>query len=154
MSYNASSTYKTFLMHATSASGTYTKVCDIKSFPDLGADPTSIETTTLTDSIRTSVNGIQDIDSLPFEANYDPTDFQAVETLATADEAGASYYAVYFGGTDVAGSDPTPTGNLGQFKFKGSMSHPYAVGGGVNEARGMRFSIALASKIELTIPQG
>ena len=36
MSYNASSTYKTFLMHSTSASGTYTKVCDIKSFPDLG----------------------------------------------------------------------------------------------------------------------
>lgn len=35
MAYNASSTYKTFLMHSTDGSA-YTKVIDIKDFPDLG----------------------------------------------------------------------------------------------------------------------
>lgn len=34
------STYKTYLMYkATTAATTYTKLCDIKSFPDLGGEP-------------------------------------------------------------------------------------------------------------------
>ena len=34
------STYKTYLMYkSTSSAETYTKLCDIKSFPDLGGEP-------------------------------------------------------------------------------------------------------------------
>ena len=68
-------------------------------------------------------------------------------TLSTADEAAPSYYAVWFGGTDVAGQDPTPTGNLGKFSFKGTMSKPYVTGAGVNEARSISISIAPATPV-------
>ena len=35
----AISTYKVFLMHKASSEGTYTKLIDIKEFPDLGGEP-------------------------------------------------------------------------------------------------------------------
>lgn len=45
-----STTYQTYLMHGTS--GSYTKLCDIKEFPDLGGEPEQVEITTLSDSMR------------------------------------------------------------------------------------------------------
>jgi hypothetical protein len=147
MSYNASSTYKTFLMHSTDGT-TYEKVLDIVDFPDLGGLPEQLDTTTLSDSMRTYVNGIQEAEGFTFNANYDPTDYTAVETLATADETAASYYAVWFGGTEVVGDDPTPTGNLGKFSFMGKCSHPVVTGAGVNEVRRMQFQIAPSTKID------
>ncbi|MBO6273207.1 phage tail protein [bacterium] len=149
MSYNASSTYKSFLMHSTDGSA-YTMVIDIKDFPDLGGTPETIDTTTLTDAMRTSVLGIQEAENFVFNANYDPTQFQSVVALATADQTAPSYYAVWFGGTDVAGSDPTPTGNLGKFSFKGTMAKPFVTGGGVNEARSMQLTIAPASPVSFS----
>lgn len=146
MAYNASSTYKSFLMHSTDGT-TYTKLIDIKDYPDLGGDPETIDTTTLTDIMRTSVPGIQDVDNLTFTANYDPDQFATLQSVVATDSETPSYYAVWFGGTEVAGSDPTPTGNLGKFSFKGRMN-AYVSGNGVNEARSVNISIALASKIE------
>ena len=35
----AISTYKVFLMHKASSGNTYTKLTDIKEFPDLGGEP-------------------------------------------------------------------------------------------------------------------
>ena len=146
MSYNASSTYKTFLMHSTDGTN-YTKVIDVKDFPDLGGTPETIDTTTLSDSMRTSVLGIQEAENLVFNANYDPAQFASLTALAVADEAAPSYYAVWFGGTDVSGSDPTPTGNLGKFSFMGTMAKPIITGGGVNEARSVQITIAPATPI-------
>lgn len=149
MAYNASSTYKTFLMHSTDGTS-YTKVIDIKDFPDLGGEPETIDTTTLTDRMRTSVLGIQEAENFVFNANYDPAQFQTLATLAAADEAAPSYYSVWFGGTDVAGADPTPTGNLGKFDFKGTMAKPYVTGAGVNEARSIAIVIAPASPVDFS----
>ena len=146
MAYNASSTYKTFLMHSTDGT-TYTKVIDIKDFPDLGGEPETLDSTTLTDAMRTSVLGIQEAENFVFNANYDPAQFQTLVTLATADESAPSYYAVWFGGTDVAGSDPTPTGSLGKFEFKGTMAKPYVTGAGVNEVRSIAITIAPATPV-------
>ena len=45
----AISTYKVFLMKKAASGGTYSKVVDIKDFPDLGGAPEMLETTTLSD---------------------------------------------------------------------------------------------------------
>ena len=152
MSYNASSTYMSFLMHSTDGS-TYTKLLDVKNYPDLGGDPENLDTTTLTDSMRTSIPGLIELDTLTFDANYDPTDYQACATLMASDLSAPSYYAVWFGGTEVSGSDPTPTGSLGKFSFKGKLT-VYVTGGDVNAARAMRVSIAAATPISATFPSG
>ena len=65
----AISTYRVFLMHATSGS-TYEKLLDIKSFPDLGGAPEMLETTTLSDHMQTYISGIQSLDGLEYDANY------------------------------------------------------------------------------------
>ena len=131
MAYNATITYKTFLM-VKGEGDTYTKVCDIKDFPDLLAQRDNVETTTLSDIARTYVPGIQNVDGdLAFTANYDLPTVTALEALA--DEV--KEYAVWFGGTDgAAGADPTPTGDLGKFAGKGILSYTIP-GKGVNDVR-------------------
>ena len=64
----AISTYRVFLMHA-SSTGSYEKLLDIKSFPDLGGAPEMLETTTLSDNMQTYISGIQSMDGLEFDAN-------------------------------------------------------------------------------------
>ena len=56
----AISTYKTFLMKGTdTGSGiSYSKLIDIKEFPDLGGIPEMLDTTTMSDSARTYILGI------------------------------------------------------------------------------------------------
>ena len=133
---------------------TYTKVIDIKDFPDLGGTPETIDTTTLTDAMRTSVLGIQEAENFVFNANYDPAQFNSLVALATADEAAPNYYAVWFGGTDNAVGDPTPTGELGKFVFKGTMAKPFVSGGGVNEARSIQITIAPATPVSFVYSGG
>ena len=148
MSYNATSTYMTFLMHSTDGS-TWEKLVDIKSFPDLGGDPELLDTTTLTDKQRTGVPGIIESDTLVFEANYDKNDFTKLNTQMEADRSANSHYAVWFGGTEVSGEDPTPTGALGKFTFDGKLTVRVA-GGGVNEPRAMSVSIAASTPISFS----
>ena len=147
MAYNASSTYMTFLMHSNDGLS-YTKLVDIKQFPDLGQDPETLDTTTLTDKMRTSVLGIQGSEGMEFTANYDVDDYKRLVAIMKTDRAQSSYYAVWFGGTEVTGADPTPTGALGKFKFKGQLSVRVA-GGGVDEVRDMSIMIAPTTPIEM-----
>ena len=109
----AISTYKIFLMSSTDGSA-YTKLIDIKSFPDLGGAPEMLETTTLSDAMQTYIPGIQSLDALEFEANYTKEDFAKLKAL----EGKEQQYAVWFGGTG-EGETLTPTGSDGKFKFKG-----------------------------------
>ena len=77
------STYKTYLMHKTSsASTTYTKLCDIKSFPDLGGEPERIDVTTLSDNVRHYTAGVQDLSSFSFSANYIASDYAKINSLS------------------------------------------------------------------------
>lgn len=138
----AISTYKIFLMSSTDGS-TYTKLIDIKSFPDLGGAPEMLETTTLSDAMQTYIPGIQSLDALEFEANYTKEDFAKLKAL----EGKEQQYAVWFGGTG-EGETLTPTGSDGKFKFKGQLS-VYPVGGGVNEVVNMNINIAPSTPITL-----
>ena len=123
---------------------TYTKLTDIKEFPDLGGEPEMLETTTLSDNMQTYIAGIQSMDGLSFSANYDMTDYQTLKALEGKKES----YAVWFGGTESSGT-VTPDGSNGKFAFDGELS-VYPVGGGVNEVVGMNITIAPSSPIKFS----
>ena len=142
----ARSTYQTYLMHKPSASGAYTKLVDIKEFPDLGGTPEMLETTTMSDPMQTFIAGIQTLDTsgMAFTCNYTKTDYTTLKAL----ESDVNHqYAVWFGATTSEGVD-TPSGSDGKFEFTGQMS-VYVSGGGVNEVVNMTASIAPSSKITL-----
>ena len=137
----AISTYKIFLMHKADSSSEYTKLVDIKDFPDLGGTPEMLETTTLSDNMQTYIPGVQSLDGLEFTANYTKADFTRLKAL----EEKEIEFAVWFGGTESAGG-PTPTGTDGKFEFKGKLS-VFPGGGGVNEVVSMTISIAPSTPI-------
>ena len=137
----AISTYKVFLMHKAADAEAYTKLIDIKEFPDLGGEPEMLETTTLSDKMQTYIAGIQSLEGLSFTANYDKTDFSKLKAL----EGKKEQYAVWFGGTK-AGGVVTPDGSNGKFSFDGELS-VYPVGGGVNEVVDMNITIAPSTVI-------
>lgn len=138
----AISTYKVFLMKkGTGQSATYSKLVDIKDFPDLGGAPEMLETTTLSDGASTYIPGIQSQEALEFTANYTKADFTTLKALEDTE----TDFAVWFGAT-VAGGVATPTGSDGKYEFKGKLS-VYVVGGGVNEVVDMKISIAPSTVI-------
>lgn len=139
----AISTYKVFLMHKGASESAYTKLIDIKAFPDLGGDPDMLETTTLSDKMQTYIAGIQSLDGLSFTANYDLTDYKALKALERKNEK----YAVWFGGTE-SGGVLTPTGSDGKFSFDGQLT-VYPTGGGVNEVVDIGITIAPSTPIQL-----
>ena len=75
----ATSSYKTFLMYKKDAA--YEKLVDIKDFPDLGGAPEMLETTTLSDSMQTYVEGIQSQDALEYTINYDLETYQKMVAM-------------------------------------------------------------------------
>lgn len=138
----AINTYKTFLMYQKDKA--WTKLIDIKDFPDLGGEPEMLETTTLSDKMQTYIPGIQSTSSMSFTANYTLTEYKALKALE-----GTQYqFAVWFGGTESA-NVVTPTGDQGKFAFSGELS-VYAGGGGTNEVVEMTITIAPSSPITLT----
>lgn len=139
----AISTYKVFLMESTDGDTTWTKVIDIKDFPDLGGTPEMLETTTLSDGMQTYIPGIQSLDALEFTSNYTLEDYKKLKGMKGTEK----HFAVWFGGTE-SGDTVTPTGTDGKFKFKGQLS-VYPVGGGVNEVVDMKISIAPSTPITI-----
>ncbi len=137
----AISTYKSFLMHKKASA--WEKLIDIKSFPDLGGAPELLETTTLSDGMTTNIMGIQSLDALEFECNYDLEKYTELKAM----EGTESDFAVWLGGT-VANGVATPTGSDGKFEFKGQLS-VYVNGGGVNEVVNMTVSIVASTPISL-----
>lgn len=137
----AISTYKSFLMVKESAA--WTKLIDIKDFPDLGGAPEMLETTTLSDGMQTYIPGIQSLDALEFTCNYTKEDYTKLKAMEGVEKE----FAVWLGGT-VSGAAVTPTGSEGKFEFKGQLS-AYVVGGGVNEVVDMTVSIAPSTPITM-----
>ena len=130
----AISTYGISLMYKATDGDTYTKLIDIKDFPDLGGSPEMLETTTLSDSMQTYIPGIQSLDALEFTTNYTLADYKRIKAMEGVDTA----FAVWFGAD---GAD-------GKFNFNGQIS-AFPVGGGVNEVVGMTISIAPSTPITM-----
>lgn len=137
----AISTYKIFLMQK--ETDAWKKLIDIKEFPDLGGTPEMLETTTLSDKMKTYIPGIQSLEPLEFSSNYTLEEYKKLKAL----EGKENDYAVWFGGTE-AGDIVTPTGSDGKFKFKGQLS-VFPVGGGVNEVVNMTITIAPSTPISM-----
>lgn len=133
----AYSTINTVLKTCATSSGTYSQLCKIKSYPDLGGAPEQIETTDLEDTFQTFVPGVQSLDSMEFTANYNPTDYAAV--VAAIPASGDLYYQLEFG---EAGAD-------GKFQWAGT--HSVRVSGGeVNGVREMVITVIPSSAITKT----
>lgn len=139
----ATSSYKTFLMYKNDTGGEYEKLVDIKDFPDLGGAPEMLETTTLSDSMQTYIEGIQSQDALEFNINYTLALYKTIEGLKGKE----TEFAVWFGGTE-SGGTVTPVGDEGKFNFKGYISIR-VTGKGVNEVREAVLSIAPSTPIAL-----
>lgn len=137
----AISTYKTFFMQKETS--TWSKVIDIKEFPDLGGAPEMLETTNLSNKMQTYIPGIQSLDSLEFTANYTLEDYKKLKQMEGSDKE----FAIWFGGTE-SGDTVTPTGTDGKFKFNGQLS-VYVNGGGTNEVVGMTITIAPSTVISV-----
>lgn len=137
----AISTYKVFLMHKAAGEEAFSKLVDIKEFPDLGGEPEMLETTTLSDKMQTYIAGIQSLEGLNFVSNYTKDDFSKLKALDGQTEK----YAVWFGGTE-AGGVVTPDGSQGKFEFDGQLS-VFPSGGGVNEVVNMNITIAPSTPI-------
>lgn len=63
------STINTVLKSGTTTSE-LTKLCKIKTYPQLGGSPEKIETTDLEDIMQTFVEGVQSVDDMQFTVNY------------------------------------------------------------------------------------
>lgn len=148
----ATSSFLTFLMHSQDGE-TYTKLVDVVDIPDLGGDPETLDTTTLTDRMRTNILGLQSADVMAFTANYDVDDFDALKTIERRTVTTPEYFAVWLGGTDDGVNVPTPTGALGKFSFQGSLN-VRLTGMGVNEVRRMTISLASSTPIAFEKPSG
>jgi len=142
------STYQTYLMYRTSTSGTFAKLIDITSFPDLIPTPERIDITTLSDYMRKYISGIGDTGEMTFGANYTPANFKAVDDLK-----GNQYeYSVWFGASGEAGSE-VPDGHYGKFSWTGDVAASVN-GGGVNEAVGMTITATPSTVITPELPNG
>lgn len=137
----ATSSYKTFLMYK--KNDAYEKLVDIKDFPDLGGAPEMLETTTLSDSMQTYIEGIQSQDALEFNVNYTLALYEQIDAMKGTE----TEFAVWFGGTE-SGGTVTPVGDEGKFNFKGYISIR-VTGKGVNEVREAVLSIAPSTPITL-----
>jgi hypothetical protein len=135
----AINTYQTYLMSSSDGT-TYTKVIDIKSFPDLMGAPNKLESTTLSDNMKTYIPGLKDSgDALEFTANYSAADFSTIAAL----EGTEKYYAVWIG---ASGTPLAPDGSKGKFSFKG---YAYATknGAGTDEVQDMTIGIIPSTPI-------
>lgn len=108
----------------------YSKLCDIVNYPDLGSSPSKLDTTDLSQStFKTSILGLQEVPDLTFEANYDEATYATISALT-----GTKYFKLEFGTAD------------GAFTWQGQVSI-YAMGGGVDEVRKMTITCSASTPI-------
>lgn len=114
---------------------TWTKLCDINNYPDLGATPPRLDKTSLSDIQHVYMAGLPDPEESTFEVNHT----KELETSLADYIDTEKEYAVWFGGTESAGAI-TPTGSDGKYTTSG-MLYYNPTGGGVDEIRKGQISL-------------
>ncbi len=76
-------TQKTYLFVSDSTDGsTFTKLIDIKDFPDLGGEPAKIEVTTMSaEKTKQYIPGLQDVENFSIKANFTPDNWEKIEAI-------------------------------------------------------------------------
>lgn len=92
------STINTVLKSGATASA-LTKLCRIKTYPQLGGEPEQIETTDLEDTMQTFVPGVQQMETMQFTINYEKEAYDSIKTRIATDE----YFQLEFGASGVDG---------------------------------------------------
>ena len=106
----------TFLMHK-SEGGSWEKLVDVTTSPATGGEPEMIDITTLSDHTERKTDGIRKMETMKWEALYNPTDFAKCVALQNKEEQ----YGIWYGGTE-SGDTITPTGEYGSWSFKGKLN--------------------------------
>lgn len=128
----AISTYQTYFMYRTTSSGTYAKVVDIKTYPDMIGSPNMLDATTLSHGQQIQIPGIRQVgDGFQFTANYTVANYTAVKNL----EGHQYEYAVWLGGTSAG----VPDGHNGKFTWTGDVRAGFP-GKGVDEVQEMNIT--------------
>lgn len=124
------------VLKAGSAANNVTKLCKIKSYPDLGGAPDTLETTDLEDTQQTFVPGVKTVDQMEFTANYTPEAYSTVKSSANTEQ----YYELDMG----------TSGAQGKFTWTGQHD-VYVNGGDVNAVREMTIVVTPSSAISATV---
>jgi hypothetical protein len=125
------STINTVLKAGTTASA-LTQLCKIKSYPQLGGEPESIETTDMEDKMQTFVPGVQSMSAMQFTANYDKEKFDGIKASSDKEQI----YELDFG----------KDGADGKYCWKGQHS-VFINEGAVNGLREMTISIMPSTEV-------
>lgn len=97
-------TAKTYLYFGTSE-GALSDNIPIKDVPDLGGEPATVETTTLSDyPYKTYIAGLQDLSNIVFTINYTKEDYKKLDDLAKAGTT--MYFQIRIGENGVNGAFP------------------------------------------------
>ena len=138
----AYSTYQTYFVYRTSTSGTYTKVIDIKDYPDMVPEPNMLDATTLSHSQEMQIAGIKRAgDGYRFTANYTPENYAKIKEL----EGHQYQYGLWLGG-DASGN---PDGHNGKFSWTGDVRAGFP-GKGVDEVQDMSITAIPSTDTEWT----
>ena len=119
-----------------SGSPTFAQLCKIKSYPDLGGAPDTIETTDLEDTMQTFVPGVQSLENMEFTCNYSPEAYAAVVAAQPA-SGSEKVYRLEMGAS----------GAQGIFQWNGTHT-VYVTGGDVNAVREMVITVTPSTAIE------
>lgn len=129
----AVSTIGTVLEISTDGSS-WTKLCNIKSYPQLGGAPDQLEITDLEDDSQTFIPGVQSVDAMEFTANYTLATYTAVKAKAGT----PLKYRLKMGNN---GADGVATW--------GGQHAVYINSGEVNSVREMTISVSPSTKISV-----
>lgn len=124
----AKCTNKTFIMHKGAGESGFTKLIDITEYPDLGGPKEKLDVTTLSDTKKRTIDGIEDVNDLEFKAWYEKADYEKL--LAIQESGSLDTYQIWFG----------EDGQDGIWEWQGKMA-VYPNTGSSNAAREMTFSI-------------
>lgn len=92
------STINTVLKSGATASA-LTKLCRIKSYPQLGGEPEQVETTDMEDVMQTFVEGVQSTDAMQFTINYEKDTYDEIKERIETDK----FFQLEFGASGVDG---------------------------------------------------
>lgn len=124
----AKCTNKTFLMVKRANGSSFEKLVDITEYPDLGGPKEKLDVTTLSDTKKRTIDGIEDVNDLEFKAWYEKTDYEKL--LGIQEDSTLDTYQIWFG----------EDGQDGIWEWQGKMA-VYPNTGSSNAAREMTFSI-------------